>query len=106
MTDAKTTGARLRGTLSAVPAYKPGKPAAPREGVTAYKVSSNENPYPPLPSVLEVVREAATTMNRYPDLAVSALTQALADRLGVPVEHIATGTGSVGVLGQVIQATC
>ena len=45
-------------------------------------------------------------MNRYPDMAVGALSQALAKRLDVPVEHLATGTGSVGVLGQLIQATC
>ena len=96
----------LRDALSKVPAYKPGKPATPREGATAYKISSNENPYPPLPSVLKVVQDAATQMNRYPDMAVSALSQALAQRLDVPVEHLATGTGSVGVLGQIIQATC
>jgi histidinol-phosphate aminotransferase len=97
---------RLRQALTQVPAYVPGKPAAPREGVKAYKVSSNENPYSPLPSVLKVVQEAATQINRYPDMAVTELSQALADTLGVPVEHIATGTGSVGVLGQIIQATC
>jgi histidinol-phosphate aminotransferase len=97
---------RLRAALDQVPAYVPGKPAAAPAGVTAYKVSSNENPYPPLPSVLEVVREAATNINRYPDMAVTELTQALADSLDVPVEHVATGTGSVGVLAQVIAATC
>jgi histidinol-phosphate aminotransferase len=97
---------RLREALAGVPAYKPGKPADPREGVTAYKISSNENPYPPLPSVLQVVADAAAEMNRYPDMAVTALTDALAKRLGVPREHIATGTGSVGVLGQLIAATC
>ena len=97
---------RLREALAAVPAYKPGKPAAQREGVTTYKISSNENPYPPLPGVLEVVADAARAMNRYPDMAVTALTDALAQRLGVPREHIATGTGSVGVLGQLIAATC
>jgi histidinol-phosphate aminotransferase len=97
---------RLREALAAVPVYKPGKPAVVREGVTAYKISSNENPYPPLPSVLRVVADAATEMNRYPDMAVTELTQALADRLGVPPEHIATGTGSVGVLSQLIAATC
>jgi histidinol-phosphate aminotransferase len=97
---------RLREALDQVPAYVPGKPAAARAGVTAYKISSNENPYPPLPSVLEVVRDAAASINRYPDMAVTELTQALADTLAVPVEHLATGTGSVGVLGQVIQATC
>src|SRR5690349_24386313 len=97
---------RLRDALDQVPAYVPGKPAAAREGVTAYKISSNENPYPPLPSVLEVVREAAASINRYPDMAATELCEVLADQLGVPVEHIATGTGSVGVLGQIIQATC
>lgn len=105
MTDAKAV-VRLRHTLDAVPAYKPGKPAAARDGVTTYKISSNENPYPPLPSVLKVVEQAAAQMNRYPDMAVTDLTQALANHLGVPVEHIATGTGSVGVLGQIIAATC
>ena len=47
--------------------------------------------------MLKVVQDAATAINRYPDMAVTELTQALADTLGVPVEHIATGTGSVGV---------
>jgi histidinol-phosphate aminotransferase len=97
---------RLRAALDQVPSYIPGKPAAAQDGVTAYKVSSNENPYPPLPSVLKVVQEAAATINRYPDMAVTELTQALADSLEVPLEHLATGTGSVGVLGQVISATC
>lgn len=97
---------RLREALAAVPAYKPGKPAVVREGVTAYKISSNENPYPPLPSVLRVVADAATTMNRYPDLAVTELTKAIAKSLGVEPANIATGTGSVGVLGQIIAATC
>jgi len=97
---------RLREALAAVPAYKPGKPAVAREGVTTYKISSNENPYPPLPGVLKVVADAASEMNRYPDMAVTALTEALAERLGVPRDRIATGTGSVGVLGQIIAATC
>jgi histidinol-phosphate aminotransferase len=100
---------RLREALAAVPAYKPGKPSNPgavSEGLTAYKISSNENPYPPLPSVLAVVADAAQSMNRYPDMAVTDLTEAIARRLSVPPEHIATGTGSVGVLGQIIAATC
>lgn len=97
---------RLREALDALPAYAPGKPAAARDGLTAYKISSNENPYPPLPSVLDVVRDAAAGINRYPDMAVTALTRALADRLGVPAARISTGPGSVGVLDQLIRATC
>jgi hypothetical protein len=47
-------------------------------------------------TVLDVVRDAAGSINRYPDMAVTELTQALAATLGVPVEHVATGTGSAG----------
>src|ERR1035438_170814 len=83
----------LREALAAVPAYKPGKPAGVRDGVTAYKISSNENPYPPLPSVVQAVADGAMEMNRYPDMAVTELTDALAHRLGVPLEHIGSGTG-------------
>lgn len=97
---------RLRTALDQVPAYVAGKPPAPRDGVTVYKVSSNENPHPPLPSVVEVIREAAEGVNRYPDMGVTALTDALAAHLDVPREQLATGTGSVGVLAQIIQSTC
>jgi histidinol-phosphate aminotransferase len=96
----------LRSALGRLPAYTPGKPAAAPPGVTAYKISSNENPYPPLPSVLDAVRTAAGEMNRYPDMGVGVLTQALAERLEVPAERLAFGPGSVGVLGQLIAATC
>jgi histidinol-phosphate aminotransferase len=101
-----TTPVRLREVLSRMPDYKPGKPAVAPPGVTAYKLSSNENPYGPLPSVLKAIDEAATTINRYPDMAVTALTQRLAEALEVPAECLATGTGSVAVLAQIVQAAC
>ncbi|MBW8172771.1 histidinol-phosphate transaminase [Ornithinimicrobium sp. Arc0846-15] len=97
---------RLRGTLAAVPAYKPGKPASGPAGRPSYKISSNENPYPPLPSVLEAITMAAQQVNRYPDMAVTALTEAIAQRFNVAPERVATGTGSVGVLGQLMMITC
>jgi histidinol-phosphate aminotransferase len=100
------TGPRIRPALSGIPAYKPGRPPQPREGVTSYKISSNENPYPPLPAVVEVLADAAGRVNRYPDMAATALVQAIAAHHGVPAEWIATGTGSVGVLGQIVTATC
>ncbi|MFK5647527.1 pyridoxal phosphate-dependent aminotransferase [Ornithinimicrobium sp. LYQ121] len=106
MTEQPTPSVRLRSTLDALPAYAPGRPAAPVEGLTPYKISSNENPFPPLPSVLAAVTRAAGSMNRYPDMGVVALTEALAERLGVPVSHVATGTGSVAVLAQLVAITC
>lgn len=98
-------GPRLRPALDGIPTYRPGRTAAARDGAPAYKLSSNENPYPPLPSVLEQVRSRAETFNRYPDLFATGLTAAIAGRFAVPQGHVATGTGSVGVLQQVVQIT-
>ena len=77
-----------------------------RAGVRTYKISSNENPYAPLPSIVHAATRAVEQMNRYPDMAVVALHAALADRFGVDVDQIATGVGSVGLLQQFVQATC
>lgn len=104
--DVLDTPVRLRTTLDAVPGYKPGKPAGADANEVVYKISSNENPYPPLPAVLDAVREAATRMNRYPDMASSELTHALATHLGVSADEVSFGTGSVGVLASLIAITC
>ncbi|AYY11651.1 histidinol-phosphate transaminase [Actinobacteria bacterium YIM 96077] len=102
-----TSRVRLREALANLPSYKPGRSAAGSSSADAgpvFKVSSNENPYPPLPGVLEVVEEASRSMNRYPDMFATGLVDAIARRFDVPAAHVATGTGSVGVLQQVIQA--
>lgn len=91
---------RLRAALADIPAYRAGRAAAPG----SYKISSNENPYPPLPSVRKVLEDAAGTVNRYPDFASTALVRALALRFDLPEERFAVGTGSVGVLQQVLQS--
>ncbi|MCX5266164.1 histidinol-phosphate transaminase [Streptomyces sp. NBC_00199] len=98
------TSPKLRAELEGIPTYKPGRPAA-AGGPVAYKLSSNENPYPPLPGVMESVTAAAAAFNRYPDLACTALVNELSERFGVPAAHLATGTGSVGVAQQLVQAT-
>ncbi|MFE3328744.1 histidinol-phosphate transaminase [Streptomyces sp. NPDC059176] len=98
------TSPKLRAELDGIPTYKPGKPAA-AGGPVAFKLSSNENPYPPLPGVMESAVAAAGTFNRYPDMACTGLMDELADRFGVPLSHLATGTGSVGVAQQLLQAT-
>ena len=99
------TTPRLRRALDALPSYQPGRPAPIGPGVAAYKLSSNENPYPPLPGVLEAATAAAGVMNRYPDMFATGLVSAIAERFDVPESQVATGTGSVGVLQQIVQAT-
>ena len=100
------TPPRPRDTVAAIPTYVAGKPPTPRPGQQVYKLSSNENPYPPLPGVVEAAEAAVAQMNRYPDMGNSALYDALAERLGVPRERLAAGTGSVAVLYHLLQAFC
>lgn len=95
---------QLRNDLHAIPAYKAGQRPVPREDLVTYKISSNENPYPPLPSVLEAIMLAATQIHRYPDPFSQRLITALAERFDVPEADIALGTGSVALCGQIISA--
>jgi len=92
----------LRAAVAALPAYVPG--ARPAEGARLWKLSSNENPYPPLPSVLEAITRAAEETNRYPDMYATELVEALAAHVGVPADQVVVGNGSVAVLGHVLQA--
>ncbi|MGE0297029.1 histidinol-phosphate transaminase [Pseudonocardia sp.] len=91
----------IRPDLDALPAYVPGR-AIPG----AIKLASNEVALPPLPSVLAAIAEAATVSNRYPDLAVTSLTQRLATARGVAAERIAVGCGSVSLCQQLVNITC
>lgn len=106
MTTAPGSPPRPRPAVAALPAYVAGKPPAPRDGRPVYKLSSNENPYEPLPAVLEAVEQAARGINRYPDMGNTALYAALADRLGVGPEQLAAGTGSVALLYHLFNAFC
>lgn len=95
---------KLRPEMAKLPTYKAGKKVEPVDGLSAYKLSSNEIAHSPLPSVVAVIVDAATEINRYPDPFTSKLNQALADKFSISIDQIATGTGSVGVCQQIIQA--
>lgn len=58
----------------------------------------NECPVPPSPKVVAAVAEAAAHGNRYPDARAARLSQALADRAGVPADRIVVGNGSDEIL--------
>ncbi|MDN5725144.1 MAG: histidinol-phosphate transaminase [Propionibacteriales bacterium] len=97
---------QLRSAISGLPVYKAGKPAPPGPNGVSYKLSSNENPYPPLPGVLDAAVAAAEQMNRYPDAGNSMITSAVAELLHVDEDQLSFGTGSVAVLYQLLQAIC
>ena len=100
------TSPQPRPNVFDIPPYVAGKPPTQRPGLTSYKLSSNENPYPPLPGVVEAVQEAVGSMNRYPDMGSVALYEALSEKLGVPVGDLSLATGSVGLIYQLVQAFC
>jgi histidinol-phosphate aminotransferase len=94
---------RFRPILDQFAPYKPGK-APSVSGGRAFKLSSNESPFGPLPSVVRVIAEAAANINRYPDNGAVELIEAIAAHLRVPVAHVAVGCGSVGVAQQLLEA--
>lgn len=91
---------RLRPEIAALPAYRQGKAAE----ADAYKLSSNENPFDPLPGVVDAVA-AATAFNRYPDATALRLRTELAARHGVSPDEVHIGSGSVALLAQLVLAT-
>ena len=92
----------VRPVFNTLPSYAAGKPPAPVEGLTQYKLSSNENPLGPVPEVARVIAEFATA-HRYPDPLSTALRQKLSARLGVDADDIVTGAGSLGALNQILK---
>jgi histidinol-phosphate aminotransferase len=97
---------KIRSAVAGLPAYKAGKPAPKMGHGPSFKLSSNENPFPPLPGVMEATAAAMAQMNRYPDIANTELTREVSSHLGVAAEQLAFGTGSVAVLYHLLQATC
>ena len=88
--------------LAGIVPYEPGKPAeeVQRElGLErVVKLASNEGPFPPFPSALAAMEEAADGLNRYPDGGAYRLHEALAARHGVPLDQVCAGSGADGCL--------
>lgn len=100
MTDASDIPIRVRPEIAALPPYKQGRQA----GGDAFKLSSNENPFDPLPGVVEAIR-SATAVNRYPDASAARLRERLAARYGVATDTVHVAAGSVSILAQLVLAT-
>jgi histidinol-phosphate aminotransferase len=89
---------RLRADIEAMQPYRQGKPAA----ADAFKLSSNENPFEPLPAVRAAMENVP--FNRYPDASAAILRGRLAERHGVTADQVVVGAGSVSLLSQFITA--
>ncbi|WP_294179574.1 histidinol-phosphate transaminase [uncultured Schumannella sp.] len=88
----------LRPAIAALAPYRQGRPAAE----DAFKLSSNENPFPTLPSIAAAIANAS--VNRYPDGTAQALRVRLAARHDVELDAVHAGAGSVSILHQLVTA--
>ena len=94
---------RLLPWIDSLPPYSPGKPAQAVYGLMPVKLSSNENPHPPLRSVIDAAIAALEDVNRYPDSLASGLVAEIAAQCQVQPDNVAVGPGSVALLQQLIQ---
>ncbi|MBF4549725.1 MULTISPECIES: histidinol-phosphate transaminase [unclassified Pseudoclavibacter] len=93
---------KQRSALDSIPAYKQGAMPSTSDVV---KLSSNENPFPPLASVRAAVAEELERIHLYPSMAAPELTSRVATLQGVEPENIVFGAGSVEVATQLVQAS-
>jgi len=69
----------------------------------AVKLASNENPLGPSPVALEAMQQCAARLHRYPTGGLE-LRQVLAREYDVKVENVIAGSGSEGIMSNIIRA--
>lgn len=98
-----TPRAHLRGLTQYRAGRTPAQVAA-ESGRAAIKLASNEAPFPPHPTVVAAVAQAAAEMNRYPDITSSLVVEALARRHGIDEGTVTVDTGSVALIHHLVDA--
>ena len=99
---------RGREALKGIRPYVPGKPISgvKREyGIdSVIKLASNENPLGPSPLAIEAASRVFAQAHRYPDPGGYYLRQKLSGSLGVGMEEVVLGNGSVEIVEQITEA--
>ena len=92
----------LRKGVSSLEAYVPGRSieeVAAEYGLSeVVKLASNENALGPVPGAMDAIRGALDGLHRYPDGGAKALTERLAQKLGVSPSQVFMGNGGDDVL--------
>ena len=87
--------------------YSPGKPIAEVQRELGLdrvvKLASNENPWGPSPRAIEAVSGALGGLHRYPDMLARDLRSALAARFDVKFENVVVGSGSEGIMANIMR---
>ncbi|MDH6100828.1 histidinol-phosphate transaminase [Anabaenopsis sp. FSS-46] len=93
----------FRNHIRTMASYVPSE--QPQPGLEIIKLNSNENPYPPSPVVLDLLKNInGEWLRRYPEPLGGEFRRAASKVLGVPHDWIIVGNGSDEVLNLVVRA--
>ena len=93
----------FRSAIATMQGYTPGE--QPKPGTPIIKLNTNENPYPPSPKALEVLRNLDSEwLRRYPDPYARDFCHAVSEALEVPADWIIVTNGSDDLLNIIIRA--
>jgi len=93
----------FRQAIASMDAYTPGE--QPKPGTPIVKLNTNENPYPPSPKALEILRNIDSEwLRRYPDPYGRDFCQAVSKALDVPADWVMVTNGSDDMLNILIRA--
>ena len=97
----------FRDNVEKMTAYVPGE--QPPAGAKVIKLNTNENPYPPSPSVAAALRdevgEDGARLRLYSDPVATDLRAAASEVTGFPAAQILAGNGSDELLALIVRAT-
>ena len=93
----------FRPSIDAMTGYIPGE--QPKPGTPIIKLNTNENPYPPSPEAIAVLRNLDVEwLRRYPDPYAQEFRQAISEVLAVPTDWVIVSNGSDELLNVVVRA--
>ena len=93
----------FRDNVKKMEGYMPGEQPPP--GSRVIKLNTNENPYPPSPEVMKVLREfEGEWLRRYPDPMATIAREAASQVYGVPADWIMAANGSDEMLALLARA--
>lgn len=97
--DSASVPVQVRPDVLSFPAYRQGR--APKK--QGFKLSSNENPFPPVAPVAAAAR-SCDGFNRYAAADLTELRTRIGEKFGVSADWVHLGAGSVSILYQLVQA--
>ncbi len=93
----------FRKNIDSLEAYVPGE--QPTAGERVIKLNTNENPYPPSPAAVKVLREIdADMLRRYPYPFAQHVREAAARLYGIPDDWVLVGNGNDELLTMIMRS--